>query len=76
MSSDCRACRGANGANVRSGRGGRQVRAKVELRPEEDDPEEQRQNADAMSSGLHVLTKTKLRLEWLQGQVRAGGRGF
>jgi len=41
----------------------------VELRPQEDNPEEQRQNADALSLGLHVLTKTKLRLEWLRGQV-------
>src|SRR5206468_2688187 len=32
-------------------------------------PEEQRQNANMPSLGLHVLTKTKLRLEWLQGQV-------
>jgi len=40
----------------------------VELRPKEDDPEEQCQNADALSLGLHVLTKTKLRPEWLQGQ--------
>ncbi len=41
----------------------------MELRPEEDDPEEQRQNADASSLGLHVLTKTKLRPERLRGQV-------
>ena len=41
----------------------------MELRPQEDDPKEQRQNADAVSLGLHVLTKTKLRLEWLLGQV-------
>jgi hypothetical protein len=53
---------------VRGGRRGRQVRAKVELRPKEDDPEEQRQNADAVRLGLHVLTKTKLRQEWLRGQ--------
>jgi hypothetical protein len=41
----------------------------VELRSQEDDPEEQRQNADTLSLGLHVLTKTKLRPEWLRGQV-------
>jgi hypothetical protein len=40
----------------------------VELRAEEDDPEEQCQNADAVSLGLHVLTKTKLRQERLRGQ--------
>ena len=40
----------------------------MELRPEEDDPEEQRQNADALCSAVHVLTKTKLRLEWACGQ--------
>ena len=43
----------------------------MELRPKKDNPEEQRQNADMPSIGLHVLTKTKLRLEWLQGQVSA-----
>jgi FrmR/RcnR family transcriptional regulator, repressor of frmRAB operon len=42
----------------------------MELRPEEDDPEEQCQNADALSLGLHVVTKTKLRGEWLWGQAR------
>lgn len=40
----------------------------MELRPQEDDPEEQRQNADAVRLGLHVLTKTELRQEWLRGQ--------
>jgi len=45
----------------------------VELRPKKDNPEEQRQNADMPSLGLHVLTKTKLRLEWLQGQAKQFG---
>lgn len=49
---------------------GSQVGAKVELRPKKDNREEQRQIADMPSLGLHVLTKTKLRLEWLQGQVQ------
>ena len=40
----------------------------MELRPKEDNPDEQRQNADALSLGLHVLTKTELRQEWLRGQ--------
>ncbi len=40
----------------------------MELRPKKDNPEEQRQNADAVRLGLHVLTKTKLRQEWLRGQ--------
>jgi hypothetical protein len=53
---------------MRGGRRGCQFRAKVELRPKEDKPEEQRQNADAVRLGLHVLTKTKLRQEWLWGQ--------
>jgi hypothetical protein len=47
----------------------------MELRPNEDNPEEQRQNADMLSLGLHVLTKTKLSLEWLQGQVTLLGKG-
>ena len=55
---------------------GRQVGAKVELRPKKDTPEEQRQNADMPSLGLHVLTKTKLRLEWLQGQANHLLRGL
>ncbi len=54
---------------MRGGRRGRQVRAEMELRPEEDDSEEQCQNADAPSLGLHVLTKTKLKPERLRGQV-------
>ena len=33
---------GADGANVRSRRSGRQIRTEMELRSEEDDPEEQR----------------------------------
>ena len=56
---------------MRSRRCGRQVRAKVELCPKEDNTEEQRQNADTMGLGLHVLSKTELRPEWLQGQVNA-----
>ncbi len=53
---------------MRGGRRGCQFDAKVELRPKEDNPEEQRQNADTVRLGLHVLTKTKLRPHWLQGQ--------
>jgi hypothetical protein len=53
---------------MRGGGRGRQIRTKVELRPKENDPEEQRQNANVLSLGLHVLTKTKLRPEWLGGQ--------
>ena len=75
MRGDRRACRRANGANVRSGWGGGQVRAEMELRPQENNPEQQRQDTDTLCSAVHVLTKTKLRLEWLRGQVRcqAGG---
>ena len=61
---------------MRGGRRGCQLGAKVELRPKEEYPEEQRQNADAVRLGLHVLTKTKLRQEWLRGQevhLRSGG---
>ena len=54
---------------MRGGGCGRQVRTKVKLRPKEDDSKEQCQNADALGLGLHVLTKTKLRPEWLQDQV-------
>ena len=55
---------------MRGGRRGRQVGAEVKLRCQEDNPEEQRQNADAPTLRLHVLTKTELRPEWLQGQVQ------
>lgn len=41
----------------------------MELHPEEDDREEQRQYANPLRFGLHVITKTKLRPEWLQGQA-------
>ena len=33
--------------------------------PQEDDPEEQRQNANALRLSLHVITKTKPRQKWL-----------
>ena len=49
---------GTDRANVRGGRGGSQVGAIVELRAEEDNPEEQSQNSDIASLGLHVGTKT------------------
>jgi hypothetical protein len=41
----------------------------VKLRREEDGAEKQSQNANALRLGLHVLTKTKLRWEWLRGQA-------
>jgi hypothetical protein len=43
----------------------------MELHPEENDPEEQRQNANALRLGLHVITKTKPRQKWLLGQAPA-----
>lgn len=55
---------------MRGGGRGRQIRTKMELRTQEDNPEEQRRNADALRVGLHVLSKTKLRREWLQGQAQ------
>ena len=62
-------CR-ANRADVRGGRSVRQVGAKVELRAQENDSEEQRQNTDSVSIGRHVSNKTKLRWERLRGQER------
>jgi len=61
--------RRAERTNVRAGGTGRQVGAKMELRREKYDPEEQRQNADSRCLAGHVLTKTKLRQEWLRGQA-------
>src|SRR5215472_12279401 len=57
---------------MRSGGSSRQIRAEMELRPEEDDTQEQRQKADTLCLTVHVLTKTKLRMVWLQGQVKRG----
>ena len=48
----------------------------MELRSEEDDPEEQCQNADALCSAVHMRTKMKLRREWLLGQVPLTERSF
>jgi hypothetical protein len=42
----------------------------VELRPEENNPEEQCQDANPPCLAEHVGTKTKLRTEWLRGQGR------
>lgn len=39
----------------------------MELRPEEDDPQEQSHNADTIDT--HVFNKTKLMPDWLQGQA-------
>ena len=40
----------------------------MELPPEEENPQEQRQKADPLSTAMHVLFKTELRTEWLRGQ--------
>jgi hypothetical protein len=40
----------------------------VKLRPEEDNPEEQNQDASTICPDWHVLTKTELRSDWLRGQ--------
>ena len=55
---------------MRGGRRGRQIRTRMELRTQEDNPEEQRENANAPCFAPHVLTKTKVREEWLRGQVK------
>lgn len=41
----------------------------MELRPQEDDPEEQGHKTDTLTVANHVLIKTKLKMDWLQGQV-------
>src|SRR5262249_11871677 len=60
----------AHRAGVRSSLRRRHVCAEMELRPHEDNREEQRQKADPLCSVVHVLTKTKLRADWLQGQAK------
>jgi hypothetical protein len=47
----------------------------MELRPEEDNPQEQRHYPDTISLTTHVLNKTKLMLDWLQGQARPCASG-
>jgi hypothetical protein len=41
----------------------------MELRPEEDDSQEQRHYPDTICPATHVLNKTKLMTDWLQGQA-------
>ena len=41
----------------------------MELRPEEYNPQEQRHQPDTLRPIVHVLTKTELKPEWLQGQA-------
>ena len=50
----------------------------MELRPEEDNPQDQRYYADTISVATHVLNKTKLKPHRLQGQAdrRAAVRIF
>ena len=42
----------------------------MELRPQEDNPQEQRHYTDTACFATHVPNKTKLKLDWLQGQAR------
>ena len=39
----------------------------MELRPQEDNPQEQRHYTDTACIATHVPNKTKLKLDWLQG---------
>jgi len=41
----------------------------MELRSEEHDPQAQCHKADTLTVAKHLLIKTKLRMDWLQGQV-------
>ena len=54
---------------MRGRSGNRHVRAEMELRPQEDDPQEQGHKTYTLSAARHVLTKTELKMDWLQGQV-------
>lgn len=58
---------------MRGRSGNRHVRAEMELRPQEDDPQEQGYKTYTLSAARHVLTKTKLKMDWLQGQVNYAG---
>lgn len=54
---------------MRGRSGNRHVRAEMELRSQENDPQEQGHKTHTLSAARHVLTKTKLKTDWLQGQV-------
>lgn len=54
---------------MRGRSGNRHVRAEMELRPQEDDPQEQGHKTYTLSAARHVFIKTKLKTDWLQGQV-------
>ncbi len=41
----------------------------MELRPEEDNPQEQCHYTDTISLATHVLSKMKLKMDCLQGQA-------
>jgi hypothetical protein len=43
----------------------------MELRPQEDESEEQCHKTDTLCLAMHVLSKTKLRMDWLQRQAVA-----
>jgi len=48
---------------------GVEIGAKVELRSQEDDSEQQGADTGTAGVGEHLSTKTKLRTEWLRGQA-------
>lgn len=68
---DCGARRRTQLARMRSGRTGIHVRAKMELRRQKDNSQQQGTNPQFVRVHEHVSTKTKLRPEWLRGQGRA-----
>ena len=56
-------------ARMRSGGTGIQIRAKMELRREKDNSQQQGTKPQLVRVGEHLSIKTKLRPEWLRGQV-------
>ena len=70
LRSEGRADDGADRTEMPGRGGGRHVAADMELRCQEDDPEEQCHKTDTLSPAMHVLIKTKLKADWLQGQVK------
>jgi len=67
---DCRTRCRAKLARMRAATGpGVEIGAKVELRSQEDDSEQQGADTGTAGVGEHLSTKTKLRTEWLRGQA-------
>ena len=70
LGSQRRACNRTDRTDMRRRSGSRHVGAEMELRPQEDHPEEQRQDPDVFGSSPHALGKMKLKRKKVVGSTR------